>query len=215
LDWLFTRISIGEACRRWCFVGSAILWEPCSSRSVLYKLFQFILGKVKLNILLLNAIIKWGLLASGAYGAYALGGNSVANVTGVFARAGRLTVRWATIIGSLSIALGAITYSKRVMMTVGSGLVALDGFSAFVAVLSEAITIHIYVAIGVPVSTSQAIVGAVPASGSRRGAVGQLPHVDLYCDGLDRQAVDCRTSPRLCSSFWGAFCNPCVLATGD
>lgn len=38
----------------------------------LYKLFQVILGKVKLNILLLNAIIKWGLLASGAYGAYAL-----------------------------------------------------------------------------------------------------------------------------------------------
>ncbi|GAK56505.1 phosphate transporter [Candidatus Vecturithrix granuli] len=136
----------------------------------LYKLFRYILGKVKLNILLLNTIIKWGLLVSGAYGAYALGGNSVANVTGVFARAGLITVRWATIIGSLSIALGAITYSKRVMMTVGSGLVALDGFSAFVAVLSEAITIHIYVAIGVPVSTSQAIVGAVLGIGIAVGA---------------------------------------------
>jgi PiT family inorganic phosphate transporter len=100
-------------------------------------------------------------LISGAYGAYALGANNVANVTGVFAGAGLITVRWATIIGGVSIALGAVTYSKRVMLTVGGGLVKLDGFSAFVAVLSEAITVHIYAEIGVPVSTSQAIVGAV------------------------------------------------------
>jgi PiT family inorganic phosphate transporter len=151
-----------------CWIGN-----PLGSMIIsfcLYKLFQYILGKVKVNILLLNALIKWGLLVSGAYGAYALGGNSVANVTGVFARAGLITVRWATVIGSLSIALGAITYSKRVMMTVGRGLVALDGFSAFVAVLSESITIHIYVWIGVPVSTSQAIVGAVLGIGMAVGA---------------------------------------------
>lgn len=128
---------------------------------LLYKCFQFILGKVKLSIISLNYLIQYGLLISGAYGAYALGANNVANVTGVFAEAGLITVRWATIIGSVSIALGAITYSKRVMMTVGSGLVKLDGFSAFIAVLSEAITVHIYAEVGVPVSTSQAIVGAV------------------------------------------------------
>ena len=37
------------------------------------------------------------------------------------------------------------------------------------SVLSEAITIHIYVAIGVPVSTSQAIVGAVLGIGLALG----------------------------------------------
>ena len=67
----------------------------------------------------------------------------------------------ATLTGGISIALGAVTYSKRVMMTVGKGLVSLDGFSAFIAVLSQAITVHIYAEIGVPVSTSQAIIGAV------------------------------------------------------
>ena len=136
----------------------------------LYKLFQYILGKVKVNLLFLNAFIKWGLLLSGAYGAYALGANNVANVTGVFARAGLITVRWATIIGGMSIALGSVTYSKRVMLTVGGGLVKLDGFSAFVAVLSEAITVHIYAEVGVPVSTSQAIIGAVLGIGMAVGA---------------------------------------------
>jgi PiT family inorganic phosphate transporter len=135
----------------------------------LYKLFQYLLGLIKVDLELLNTMITWGLLISGAYGAYALGANNVANVTGVFARAGMITVRWATIIGGVSIALGAMTYSKRVMLTVGGGLVKLDGFSAFVAVLSEAITVHIYAEIGVPVSTSQAIVGAVLGIGLALG----------------------------------------------
>jgi PiT family inorganic phosphate transporter len=70
----------------------------------------------------------------------------------------------------MSIALGSVTDSKRVMLTVGGGLVKLDGFSAFVAVLSEAITVHIYAEVGVPVSTSQAITGAVLGIGMAVGS---------------------------------------------
>ncbi len=55
------------------------------------------------------------------------------------------------------------------MMTVGKGLVKLDAFSAFIVVLSESITVHIYAIIGVPVSTSQAVVGAVLGIGIVRG----------------------------------------------
>lgn len=137
---------------------------------LLYKLFQYILSKTRVNLLLLNSLTKWGLLLSGAYGAYALGANNVANVTGVFAEAGLISVRWATIIGGVSIAVGAVTYSKRVMLTVGRGLVKLDAFSAFIAVLSGAITAHIFAEVGVPVSTSQAIVGAVLGIGIAVGA---------------------------------------------
>ncbi len=151
-----------------CWVGTPI--GAMIMSILLYKSFQFILNRMKLNIMMLNALIKWGLLISGAYGAYALGANNVANVTGVFAEAGLITVRWATIVGSLSIAIGAVTFSKRVMLTVGGGLVKLDAFSAFIAVLSEAITVHIYAEVGVPVSTSQAIVGAVLGIGMVVGA---------------------------------------------
>lgn len=151
-----------------CWVGTPL--GAMLIAFMLYKLFQYILGKLKMNLLFLNAFIKWGLLLSGAYGAYALGANNVANVTGVFAGAGLITIRWATIIGGMSIALGTVTYSKRVMLTVGGGLVKLDGFSAFVAVLSEAITVHIYAEVGVPVSTSQAIIGAVIGIGLAVGA---------------------------------------------
>ena len=47
------------------------------------------------------------------------------------------------------------------MLTVGSRLVQLGAFSALIVVLAHAITVHVYSLIGVPVSTSQAIVGGV------------------------------------------------------
>ena len=56
------------------------------------------------------------------------------------------------------------------MNTVGSRLVRLDSFSAFVVLLAEALTVHFYTFLGVPVSTSQAIVGAVLGIGLLKGA---------------------------------------------
>ena len=55
------------------------------------------------------------------------------------------------------------------MFTVGSRLVQLDAFSALVAVMAMAVTVHFYAQIGVPVSTSQAIVGAVLGIGLFKG----------------------------------------------
>lgn len=114
--------------------------------------------------------LRWSLMIAGSYGAYALGANNVANVTGPFVGPDGLTPLWASLIGSGAIALGVITYSRRVMMTVGRDLVKLDAFTAFIAILSEAVTVHIFAMIGVPVSTSQAIVGAVVGIGLVKGA---------------------------------------------
>jgi PiT family inorganic phosphate transporter len=114
--------------------------------------------------------LRWSLIIAGSYGAYALGANNVANVTGPFVGHGWLTPFWATLIGALAISFGVLTYSRKVMMTVGANLVRLDAFTAFIAILSEAVTVHIFAMIGVPVSTSQAIVGAVLGIGILKGA---------------------------------------------
>ncbi len=47
------------------------------------------------------------------------------------------------------------------MGTVGKGIIRLDAFSALVVVVAEAVTVHVYAIIGVPVSTSQAVIGAI------------------------------------------------------
>lgn len=134
-----------------------------------YSLLGLLLERLPMTIFMRDAVLRIGLVAAGSYGAYALGANNVANVTGVFIHTGQLTIRSAALLGGASIALGALTYSRNVMKTVGRKLVKLDPFSAFIAVLSSAVVVHIYALIGVPVSTSQAIIGSVLGIGIIKG----------------------------------------------
>ena len=151
-----------------CWIGTPI--GAAIIAFLLYFIIKPLINRIT-NPVKRNNIIKIGLLIAGACGAYALGANNVANVIGVFVGEGKgmLNLFNATIIGGCAIAFGALTYSKKVMYTVGRNLVVLDSFTALIAVLAEAITVYIYALIGVPVSTSQAIVGAVLGIGILKG----------------------------------------------
>ena len=136
---------------------------------IVYKLLAAIANSMNLNIFQSDILLRLCLILAGSYGAYALGANNVANVTAVFVGAGMLSVSAAVLIGGLSIGLGVLTFSRGVMETVGQKLVRLDPFSALVVVLAQAITVHIYALIGVPVSSSQAVIGAVLGVGIIKG----------------------------------------------
>jgi len=128
---------------------------------VLYAALGRLLNRLDLTIYSQDQLMRLCLIFAGAYGAYALGANNVANVTGVYVGAGLLDARAAVLVGGASIALGILTYSKPVMLTVGRKIMRLDAFSALVVVLAEAVTVHVFAVVGVPVSPSQAVVGAV------------------------------------------------------
>ena len=150
-----------------CWVGTPI------GAALVTILLYYLVGKL-LNVLyptvfMYDRGLRWSLILAGSYGAYALGANNVANVTGAFTGPGMLTPFQACLVGSLAIVLGVLTYSKKVMYTVGRDLVRLDAYTAFISILSAAITVHVYAIIGVPVSTSQAIVGAVLGIGILKG----------------------------------------------
>jgi PiT family inorganic phosphate transporter len=142
-----------------CWIGTPI--GACIFSIILYLILARIINRFQPSWAGSDFIIRAGLVTAGCYGAYALGANNVANVTGVFYGAGLLSIKSAALIGGVSIALGILTFSKGVMKTVGKGIVKLDGYSALIVVLSNAVTVHIYAVVGVPVSTSQAVVGAV------------------------------------------------------
>jgi PiT family inorganic phosphate transporter len=144
-------------------VGAAVI------AVIIYKVLAAFYNNLKINLFQSDILIRLLMIAAGSYGAYALGANNVANVTAVFVGAGHLSVFSAALIGGLSIGLGILTLSKRVMETVGKKLVRLDPFSALVVLLAQSITVHIYTFIGVPVSTSQAVIGAVLGVGIVKG----------------------------------------------
>ena len=165
---------------------------------LLYLLLKFILTKRKIHLLKLDAYLKYGLLIVGAFGAYSLGANNVSNVVGVFIPSlpdinlnfgffSLNAIQLLFLIGGTSIAFGIITYSKRVMMTVGNNLMKLSAESALIVVLSHSLVLFVFSSITlsnivqsiglpgimlVPVSSSQAVVGAIVGIGLLKGGRG-------------------------------------------
>ena len=137
---------------------------------IVYRILSVAMNRINIDLFRTDILLRISLIVAGSYAAYALGANNVANVTAVFVGAGQISVFAATVIGGLSIAFGILTFSQPVMQTIGKKLVRLDPFSALIVVLAEAITVHFFTFVGVPVSTSQAVIGAVLGVGVVKGA---------------------------------------------
>jgi PiT family inorganic phosphate transporter len=163
---------------------------------LLYIFLKKIKTSARIHIIRFESYIKTWLIIVGAFGAYSLGANNIANVMGVFVPAfslrdlhvGILSLssdQQLFLLGGLAIAVGIITYSRRVMETVGENIVELSSEAALVVVLAQAIVLFIFSSSGlsnlfvkiglppipmVPVSSSQVIVGCVLGIGLYKGA---------------------------------------------
>lgn len=111
--------------------------------------------------LIIERSMKVLVVLSGCYMAFTWGANDVANATGVASGASVLTPKMAVIIGGAAILLGIITMGYKVIETVGSGMVTLVPLMAFAVQLASSLNVQLYTLLGVPVSTSHSIVGAV------------------------------------------------------
>jgi len=127
-----------------------------------------------------DKVIKIGYLAAGTFASYSIGMNSSANVTALYYDAAYAATgvpanvltdaRITALIGGIAIAIGVLTYSKGVMMTVGSSIADISQVDGFVVIIAMALTIVIMGNwMGIPVSTSQAVVGAVIGAGLVKG----------------------------------------------
>ena len=162
---------------------------------LLYMLVRLIFKKSKIHLLYKDSYIRYSLLFVGAFGAYSLGANNIANVMGVFTGAINLptidlgifvfdSTQQLFLLGGVAIAIGIITYSKHVMETVGNTLMPLTPDAAIVVVLSQALVLFIFSSQGlsdafqsfglpaiplVPVSSSQVVIGSIIGIGLYKG----------------------------------------------
>lgn len=163
---------------------------------ILFILLARIKRASKIHLIRFESYIKTGLIIVGAFGAYSLGANNIANVMGVFVPAfnlqpldlGLFTLSSAQqlfLLGGLAIAAGIFTYSKKVMQTVGANIFELSPEAAMVVVLAQSLVLFLFSSSGlsdfivrlgfppipmVPVSSSQVIVGCVLGIGLYKGA---------------------------------------------
>ncbi len=166
--------------------------------AILYKIVVTFINLIKPHLLQLDFYTRIFLILAGAFGSYALGANNIGNVMGVFVPSSpftdlRLTpftvtsVQQLFLLGGMAIAVGVYTYSKGVMMTVGNSLMPLSPVAAFVAVTAHSLVLYVFSSKElqqflinnnlppiplIPVSSSQAVVGAVIGIGILHGAKG-------------------------------------------
>lgn len=164
----------------------------------LYTLVRMALLRLNLHLLRLDAYTRLGLIVAGAFGAYSLGANNIANVMGVFVHAVPfeeiqvLGMRLSStqqlfFLGGLSIAVGVYTYSRKVVHTVGAELLHMSPTAAWVVVMSHSIVLLLFASQNlqtlfiklnlppvplVPVSSSEVAVGAVLGIAMLQGGQG-------------------------------------------
>lgn len=163
---------------------------------LLYIIIIKIKKASRIHLIRFESFLRTGLIIVGAFGAYSLGANNIANVMGVFVPAFNLqeldlglftlsSSQQLFLLGGLAIAVGIITYSKKVMETIGGNIVELNSEAAIVVVLAQSLVLFIFSSSGlsnlfvkiglppipmVPVSSSQVIVGCVIGIGLYKGA---------------------------------------------
>lgn len=76
-------------------------------------------------------------------------------------------------LGCTGVVIGLLMYGRKVIETVGSGITALTPSRAFCATLAAASAVVVSTSIGIPVSATQTLVGAVLGVGLARG-IGAL-----------------------------------------
>ncbi|MFP3953830.1 MAG: inorganic phosphate transporter [Candidatus Acetothermia bacterium] len=132
-----------------------------------YHLLAFFLKRVTM-VLLWDRILSYLVILSSGYVAFSLGANTVGTAVGPLAALAVNRV-WLALMAGVALSVGMITYGRRVTETVGKGITRLDPLSAVAAQLSAAGAVNVFAYIGIPVSTSQAIVGAIIGVGLVKG----------------------------------------------
>ncbi|MFP4136032.1 MAG: inorganic phosphate transporter [Candidatus Acetothermia bacterium] len=148
---------------------------------VLYHILAFFLRRVR-KVTFWDKILSYLVIISGAYVAFSLGANDVGNSVGPLTVLG-IDQIWLALLGGISLSIGVVTYGERVTETVGKGITSLGPLSAVAAQTSAALAVHFFSIIGIPVSTSQAIVGAVIGVGLVKGvqtvSLGKITEIVL------------------------------------
>ncbi len=166
---------------------------------VIYHLCRWLIRKARISLLRQDFYTRIGLILAGAFGAYALGANNIANVMGVFVASNQLhglvlpgqimlsAEQMLFLLGGVAIAVGIFTYSKRIMMTIGNNICTISPLAAWVVVIAQSLVLFLFASQNfhsflsrhelpsfplVPVSSSQAVIGAIIGIGLLKGGHG-------------------------------------------
>jgi len=187
--------TLARICASWIFcpVISGLI------AVALYLIVKKITSHSKIHILWQDWIVRVGMILTTALGGYALGANNMANVVGVFIDSCKFepinighfytlsNIQILFLLGGIAACIGVFTYSEKVIKNVGENLLAFSPVVAWIVILSQSLVLMMFssnllenllTAINlpalpaVPVSSTQAVIGAIVGIGLAKGGKG-------------------------------------------
>lgn len=165
----------------------------------LYLLLKKLIKCSSIHLLMQDQLTRIAMFITAAIGAYALGANNIANVVGVFVKScpfkplniGNIILlnpeQVLFLLGAMAVGIGIMTYSKKAIMTVGNNLMKMSPMVALIVVLAQSAVLLLFSSTSlhawleasslptiplVPVSSSQAVIGAILGIGLIKGGRG-------------------------------------------
>jgi PiT family inorganic phosphate transporter len=160
--------------------------SPLSSIVVAYTLYKLI-RKLFNNVLedtRFQRANSYALIGALCFSAYSFGANDVGNATGVYVAVTQnvlglpdnTTMLVLAVLGAIGIAIGGLTWGRRVIETVAFKIVRIDALSGLAAETTNALVVYLFTTIpyfylgyGLPVSTSIVGIGAIIGTAFARG----------------------------------------------
>ena len=166
---------------------------------LLYLCVRNILHHTKVHILWQDMAVRVGMILTTALGGFALGANNMANVVGVFIdsnvfnplKIGNIYTLNGTqvlfLLGAVAACIGIFTYSQKAIKTVGKNVLSCSPTVAWIVILSESLVLILFSSEtlerfllsiklpplpAVPVSSTQAVIGAIVGIGLVKGGKG-------------------------------------------
>ncbi len=158
IDWW----TVGKIASAW------VLSPPVAAifAVAVYRTYGPLMKRIK-GLRNLELAQKWLVFTASAYSSFNLGANELSNVAGLLQSLGMNgPFKFAL---ALTLTLGALTFSYNVMMTVGRDLAPLGPTSAFSSQFGASLAVSAANLLGLPVSSGQAIVGAISGLGLYKG----------------------------------------------
>ncbi len=187
--------TLTNICATWIFC-------PIISGAIavgLYICIKKLLHHSKIHVLWQDMAVRVGMYLTTALGGFALGANNMANVVGVFVDSNVLeplkfgnlftlsSMQVLFLLGAIAACVGIFTYSQKAIKTVGKNVLSLSPTVAWIVILSQSLVLilfssesleHFLISLNlpplpaVPVSSTQAVIGAIVGIGLAKGGKG-------------------------------------------
>ncbi|MBN2014290.1 MAG: anion permease [Candidatus Altiarchaeota archaeon] len=148
------------------------IMTPIAAIVLAVLLYRYVMTPLsgRLNLLTFSRLFQVLLVLGSVFLSYSLGANNIGNAVGPVIGSNAMSNQLAIVfMVGVSMGVGASSFSRRVVETVSKGITSMGPIMAFTSQFAAASVVYFFTVLGIPISSTQAVVGSVIGIGLTKG----------------------------------------------